>query len=170
MLPQRCNPALLASREESLAGTLPVGALDRLVRAVDDAVHPARVSLGFRQDTRGRIRVDGRVEVPVQLTCQRCLESFETNLKASVDVLVVRSEDGAEPGDQDGDTIEIEGDTLPLTELIEDELLLALPMHASHPPGRCTPPAIPRSRDANPDATPPGPLASLAELVHPEPT
>lgn len=170
MLPRFCNPDLLASREGRLSGALPAGWLDRLPQAVDRAAGPVRVNLDFRRDAMGRTCIGGRLEVPVRLTCQRCLESFEVNLDATLDVLVVRSEEEAEAGRRGGEAVHIEGDYLSLVDLIEDELILALPMHASHPPGQCTAPAIPESCDADLDAAPPGPLAALAELIHPKPT
>ena len=170
MLPRFCNPDLLASREERLSGALPAGRLQRLLQAVDHAALPVRVDLEFRQEATGRTSVGGRLEVPVRLTCQRCLESFEINLDATVDVLVVRSEGGADGRGEGREVVRIEGDCLSLVDLIEDELLLALPMYASHPAGHCTPPAFPGSRGTQSDAAPPGPLADLAQLIHPNPT
>ena len=170
MLPRFCNPDLLASREGRLSGTLPAGWLDRLPQAVDRAADPVRVNLDFRRDAMGRTSIGGRLEVPVRLICQRCLESFEVNLDATLDVLVVRSEGEAAAKHRDGEAVHIEGDSLSLVDLIEDELLLALPMHASHPPGQCTAPAIPASHRADPAAAPPRPLSALAELIHPKPT
>ena len=170
MLPRICNPTLLASRGERLRGAHPVGELHRFRRAVDHASGPVQVDLHFRQDESGLTRVGGHLEVPVRLTCQRCLEPLELLLDAAVDMLVVRSEGEAERHGQGREAVRLEGHSLPLLELMEDELMLALPMHASHPAGHCSPPAFPAPRSAESETAAPAPFSSLSTLIHSNPT
>ena len=72
-------------------------------------------------------------EAEVQLTCQRCLRPVHEHLQLERSILFVRSEDEAESLDPDS-----EDDVLALPrhlnakELIEDELLLALPLVPRH--------------------------------------
>ena len=170
MLPRNCNPILLASRGERLRGAHPAGELRRFRRAVDHAAGPVQVDLRFGRDESGLTRIGGHLKVPIRLTCQRCLEPLEMLLAVTVDVLVVRSEGEAERHGQGGEAVQLKGDSLPLLELMEDELMLALPMHASHPVGHCSPPAFPAPQSAESETTAPAPFSSLSTLIHSNPT
>ena len=167
MLPRTCNPGLLADRGERLRGALPLGALHRFRQAVDSARGPVRVGLDFTRDETGLASVSGRLEVPVRLTCQRCLEPLDLLLEATLDVLAGRPA-GEDAGREQGrEVLRTRGDLLLLHDVIEDELILALPMHASHPPGYCSPPARPAPRANIPPAAPRSPFAALADLIDP---
>ena len=170
MLPRTCNPDLLASRGARLCGALPASGLRRLLGAVDHAVGPVRATLDFERDEAGLARIAGRLEVPIQLTCQRCLAPLEVLLNARVDILVVHSEKETERCGQGREVAQMQGDSLLLHEMIEEELILALPMHASHPRGSCSSPTIPSSPSAASEAPPSNPFAALATLTDPSTT
>ena len=170
MLPRTCNPDLLASRAERLRGALPVDGLRRFLRAVERAADPVRVDLRFQRDESGLTRIGGRLEVPIRLTCQRCLEPFDFRLDATLDLLVVRSEGEAERRGREREVVRLDGDSLPLLDVIEDELMLALPMHAFHPPGRCSAPVLPLPASVESGTRTRGPFAGLEELIHSHPT
>lgn len=165
MLPERCNPGSLASRGERLRGVLPADLLTRFRRAVDDAAGPVRVDLHFQRDDTALASISGALEVTVRLTCQRCLEALDLRLDAPVDLLVVRSGGEVEGRERGREVLAIHGDRLSLHEMIEDELLLALPMHASHPRGDCAPPARPAARSRESGTRSAGPFAALADIV-----
>ena len=167
MLPRTCNPGSLADRGEHLRGVLPPGALPRFRQAVDHAGGPVRVSLDFARDEAGLARVSGRLEVSVRLTCRRCLEPLDLLLEATLDVLAGGTDEEGEWREQGRELLQTRGDLLLLHDLIEDELILALPMHPSHPRGRCSAPAGPASRAGVPAAAPRSPFAALADLIDP---
>jgi uncharacterized protein len=101
----------------------------------------------------------------VWLTCQRCLQAFCLPLAPAVDLQFVRGEDRAAELDA-----EVEHDVLALgaaidaRELVEDELLLAVPLVPRHE--HCPAP-LPHSAAGGPEPTPaaqPSPFAALAGL------
>ena len=101
-------------------------------------------------------------ELPLE--CQRCLKPVVTTVDARRSFLFVRGEDTAAQLDADS-----EHDVLALTraldlrELIEDELLLALPLVPRHEV--CPSPLTMSAADDEPAAeTPPHPFAGLAAL------
>ena len=167
MLPRTCHPGALADRGERLCGALPANDLRRLASAVERVEGPVRVDLEFGRDGSGLASIRGRLESPVQLTCQRCLEPLHMVLRVEVDVLVVPSERESEWQARAREVVYLQDDSLPLHDVIEDELLLALPMHAVHCRDRCSPllgPPVPKDGT---DSSPPNPFAALADLDKP---
>ena len=167
MLPRTCHPGALAARGERLHGALPVSALHRLASAVDRVEGPVRVDLEFGRDDSGLASIRGRLESPVQLTCQRCLEPLDLVLRVEVDVLVVPSHRVSEWRGQAREVVYVQDDSLPLHAMIEDELLLSLPMHAVHCRGRCSAPLVLPVAKGGTASSPPSPFAALADLDKP---
>ena len=167
MLPRTCHPGALAARGARLCGALPVNDLRRLASAVDRVEGPVRVDLEFGRDDSGLASIRGRLESAVQLTCQRCLEPLDLVLRVEVDVLVVHSQREPEWRGQTREVVYVQDDSLPLQAMIEDELLLSLPMHAVHRRGRCSPPPSPPVPNGGTASSPPNPFAALADLDKP---
>ena len=69
----------------------------------------------------------GTLSVPVLLDCQRCLEAVPVDLGTDFAVVAVTSEADAARLATRGDVLELETCEPTLAELIEDELILALP-------------------------------------------
>jgi len=107
-----------------------------------------------------------QVQAQVWLTCQRCLQPYEVPLALDRRLRFVRGESQAEALDA-----ELEDDVLALSrsldlrELVEDELLLALPLVPRH---AVCPQPLPMAAEAEPlpDAAPerPNPFAVLQGL------
>ena len=143
MLPEYCDPGLLAARGERLRGVVPADLLPRFQGAIEHAGAPVRVSLDFRRERRALAGVDGRLQAPVRLTCQRCLKPLELLLETRIDVILIRAQDEDAATEQGREVIPVPTERLDLHAMIEDELILSLPMHALHPEGSCVAPATP---------------------------
>lgn len=175
--PRRLDVAAFAEAAASLAGEVPLHALARLtegsVAPGDGAVAPVRWSAeGLWRQPAGRpaeIRLRLRAEAEVWLACQRCLEPLRQPLRVDRVLRFVPGEDEAARLDEEG-----EEDVLALTrsldlqELVEDELILELPVVPRH--DRCPvelgrPPAGHGAAAA--DAAP-HPFAALAALKAPK--
>lgn len=145
--PLRLDVAALAAEASELSGAWPTADLPRLSdsqTAPQDGLAAAVTWLA-----RGELRkVTGsepeiwlhlRADARVWLTCQRCLQPFEQALSIDTAVRFVRDEAEAEALDA-----EVEEDVLALPRsldlrgLVEDELLLALPLVPRH--ARCPQP------------------------------
>jgi uncharacterized protein len=156
----------------SLEGHWPLAQLDRLSEsAVADASVPiasTEVSWSARGESRspraGESQVWLHVTASTQLAleCQRCLKPLHAKLRIARSFLFVHGEDAAAQLDADGeDDVLALTRSLDLRELLEDELLLALPLVPRHE-------ACPQPLLAPPDAQPleekPHPFAALASL------
>ena len=91
-------------------------------------------------DARGAMRLHVRVEGVPTLCCQRCLGDLAHTL--AIDRVVMLARDAAElerlEADPDCDVIPLEN-RLDLVALIEDEVLLGLPLAPMHAVGECPP-------------------------------
>ena len=91
-----------------------------------------------RQDQRGSLSLQLAVSGEVGLICQRCLDGMPYTVGVERTLYLARNEAELERLDAlpDSDAIQA-GETLSLVELIEDEVLLSLPLAAMHAEGEC---------------------------------
>ena len=163
--------AAFAKEATEAAGTWPLAALDRLCgEAHVDAKPATDEQVEWRVTGESRARRGGEPQVWLHLecrarlglVCQRCLQSVDTAVDAQRSFQFVADEALAAEIDADSeeDVLALSR-TLSLIELIEDELLLALPLVPRHT--TCPQPLKP------PDNTEPfeeraNPFAVLGEL------
>lgn len=156
-LPAFIDPVRLAELGRSLAGRLPLERMRRLGEVLADRRGEVEVRLEFREEGRGRAVVRGRIGALLRLTCQRCLEPFDFAVDVPVHLVVVGSDAQAQRLAEEEDPLLVgEGQTLSLTEMVEDELLLALPQVPAHPPpcgGGAAWPEVESEREPSPFAS-----------------
>jgi uncharacterized protein len=99
----------------------------------------------------GRTTVDVAIEGIVALRCQRCLQPCECAVDESAQLMVVRDEDEELPGGYE--PVVGSPDHLSLVAVIEEQVLLALPLVPLHEAG--TPGCLPVGDDAVSLAPPP---------------
>lgn len=124
-----------ASAGASLSGALPVRDFSRLhdmlARYEGDVAYEVE---GVR-DARGRPALRLKVRGRLELRCQRCLEPLPFEVQAD-EVLVLagtQAEIDAEPADVEAADRVVAAKEMPVRELVEDELILALPYAPRHP-------------------------------------
>jgi uncharacterized protein len=123
-----------ASAGATRAGVFPVSDFPRLRDMLaDDAGGIAYEVRGMR-DERGRPALQVSVQGTLQLSCQRCLEAMAFEVQADEVLVLAASVDEihAEPADAHAPDRVVAGKEMPLRELIEDELILALPYAPRH--------------------------------------
>jgi uncharacterized protein len=122
----------LADRGVALSGELDVDTLARLKSLLHSGVGSVRATLGFRQRRDGWLGVQLDYQGFVHLVCQRCLEPFRHELEDSVNVVIADGDSlpAAEPTGHE--PFELEGGRLQPAQLIEDELIVAIPLVPKH--------------------------------------
>lgn len=113
------------------AGTISIAALPRLAAAVADIRSQANAELQAMHDG-GQLTVQGKVEATLLLTCQRCFGNMHLPVKAEFNLAWVRNENEALRLPNLYEPLLSASGRVKIAELIEDELLLALPMVALH--------------------------------------
>lgn len=132
-MPERGDPIRLAELGRSYEGELPLSTFQRLADSIRPSDASAAYRIRFDRDERGRGRVHGHVRALLPLVCQRCLETFRlaVDRQWSLVLLQEMAEEALLDAGEDGCLVTDTG--MCLAELVEDELLLALPVVALHP-------------------------------------
>lgn len=168
-LPESLDPWRAADQHKRLEGVLSLGDLSRVVGLVVNPGGQVVYELEFFRDGQRRACVRGRVTATLLLSCQRCLEPVAVGVDARPLLAVVESNAEAERlGDEYDPVLVTEGHMAPL-DLVEEEILLALPQVPTHAPDTCDPQAMVRLREsqaASREEHPFGPLAQLKGRIH----
>ena len=166
--PERIDPYKFARIGESLSGEIAVARMNRLGTSLDNDSGNVEFDLTFGRKERARVAT-GKFKAEVKMICQRCLNQVNVPVRGEVQLEFVVVEEGEEPlarlEDQGYDTVLVINDSLSLVELIEDEVLLALPFSPLHEEGVCPDNAIvEKLQVTNEDPDRPNPFAVLAKL------
>ena len=166
--PARLDVAAFAADGARLDGIWPGAALPRLAESQALPQDEAAAEVAWHCAGERRPVAGGEPELwlhlvahtEVWLTCQRCLQPLRDTLQVDCRLRFVRGEAQAEALDAESeDDVLALSRALDLRELVEDELLLALPLVPRH--DACTPP---RPADPGDDAAPARPFAALQRL------
>lgn len=138
---------------------------DLLPRLAEFAGEGERVEalLRFFRDEEGRRRIEGDVSTCLQLTCQRCLEPVASPIHTQVRLVVVWSEDEVRQLPEELEPWLAGDEPCETAALLEEEILLALPLVALHED--CRAPAQAKKAPALVEPAPrDNPFSVLAEL------
>lgn len=136
-LPVHIDPIRMAESRRLLQGHLALVEMTRLGEALEDTDGEVAVSLEFGTDNEGIRYMRGRIQAEVSLECQRCLESMRYPIDSEFALALVHSAAEAEALPSHYEPLLVEGEPLFLRDIIEDELILALPIVAVHAPEEC---------------------------------
>ena len=137
-LPIQIDPRKLAAQGTELDGFYHADQLQRLNSAVVAVRSPLKVVARFGVDEAGHKVVSGESEVDVDVVCQRCLDPMPLHLNPQFEVEVVWSEDQAERVARQREAWIVGDRYADFRDLLEDEILLALPLVSYHDAGKCT--------------------------------
>jgi len=129
-LPRTCNVQKETVRYGSFEGVISLSDLSRLAASVEDDKANINVTFEFYRNEIGLAVIRGKVKSSLNLNCQRCMQVMRVSIDCDFEFLL-----GADDGDiiaSGLDNIEIENGFIDVYDLIEDELILALPLVSRH--------------------------------------
>jgi len=159
-LPLLVDPRKLADRQSVLDYCVAFADLPRFASALLDNQGSVRMQLSFARDEGNTLILRSALSTKAQLRCQRCLEPVTQDVHSQCNYALL-------PSGKDESTVSAQyellefSESLALAELIEDELLLALPLVAAHKEGECQMPSWSNPQEA---ASKPNPFSVLAQL------
>lgn len=132
-LPAQLDPRKVFRHGFEVEGNIAVSSLPRLRKLLLDDQGRVHASLSFGIDEERRHRVQGQVQAEVNVICQRCMQSMVQSLQDSVDLAVVNSEARMKQLPSNIDPWFCgEDDMLMLAEIVEEQLMLAMPIVTMH--------------------------------------
>lgn len=130
-LPETANFVRQVELNRTLEGVYPLAKLPRLAEVLISDEGYVTVKLEFTRSV-GIASLRGKVSAKLLVECQRCLKPVEIEVSGSFKFALVHSEDEFELLPEEFEPYLIEGEEQSIIDLVEDELLLSLPMVTIH--------------------------------------
>lgn len=164
-IPPHVDPRKLADRSISLAGELQLSQFSRVCELLTNTAGHVRAEFAFSRDEQKVAVMQLKLESEVRMICQRCLDEAVIPVSGEYLYAIVIPGTDAIHLPQGYDALEVGEEPLDLLALIEDELLLALPIVPMHPPEECQQPAgLLESESSKNAVTRSNPFSVLAQL------
>lgn len=122
----------LAEREATLGGELEVSKLTRLASLLHSNVGSVNATLRFVRRRDGWLGAALDYRARIELVCQRCLEPFQHEVAEHVDFVLADSAAMPAVVPEGYEPFELDEGRLRPAELIEDELIVAVPFVPKH--------------------------------------
>ena len=139
LIPEKVDPVRCAEKRLEYSGIIKRQFLGRLSDMTESVESDASVRISFGKDPSGVFTMKGTASAAVTLVCERCGEPFSYDLEAEF-TYACSARQLRDLGAEDiYDAVELDefGD-LSLYGIIEDELILALPMVPKHDISECS--------------------------------
>ncbi|GAA6204392.1 MULTISPECIES: 23S rRNA accumulation protein YceD [Thalassotalea] len=141
-LPITIDPYRSAQRSLECEGIFETSGMNRLLAACESSSEHVHVKVEFGVDELGLVFISAKGSATVVLTCQRCTEAFEHKLLIDFVFSPVKDEEAAENLPSYYDAIELdENGEVNLRDLVEEELLLVIPLIPRHELKDCQSPS-----------------------------
>ena len=125
-----------ARNRSEISGEAPVSGMERLSDLLADSQGMLRYTLRGNSDKDGNLYLEAEIEGVCQLLCQRCLHAMSYPV-AIANRLLLQAEDALVQEDDDAPDSIAPDRHLDLIALLEDEVLLSLPIAPRHAEGEC---------------------------------
>lgn len=132
LIPDYVDARKIFVQQALIEGTLPVAALPRLGELLADTSGMVNLSLRFSIDDEYRRVIDGSLSSKIAVICQRCLEPMQVEIDESFTLALVESEEQAEKLPKRLDPWLCEDVKLPLADIVEEQLILCMPIVNHH--------------------------------------
>lgn len=136
-LPKEINLIKSADLGKKFVGALPLADFPRLVGLICHPEGFVEVDLVSGVDKDGLRYLRGRICLTVELICQRCNEPVAYPLTLNISLSPIVHEQQATELPEQYDPVVTKGESVLLRDLIEEEILLGLPMIPKHEIGQC---------------------------------
>ncbi len=137
-IPEHVDPYRYADQGLALDGSIKMADTPRLSAAVSIVgKEDIAVKVQFGVDEQGITFLKGQVKVQFSLQCQRCMQPYIYEIMSDFVLGVVKTLDEANALPESYEPAVTKEGQLALRELIEDEIILNLPMIPRHEPDTC---------------------------------
>lgn len=136
-IPDHIDPYRMAEQSQHLSGCLQVSEMPRLANNILPSDAMVEVNLDFNRDEQGVYSLIGQLKTVLSLQCQRCMEPFIYEIITSFHLGIVKTIEEANNLPEKYEPALTQDGSLALRELIEDEIILNLPIIPKHDTDEC---------------------------------
>jgi len=129
-LPEKCDLYQLSEKGADIAGTWPVAKMPRLLSMLGSESGQAHAEMHFAKSGRNRY-VKGHITAAVEIQCQRCMDIMTLQIDTEFSLGLVETEAQIDKLPEGFEPLITEGRHF-LPDVIEDELILAVPIVPVH--------------------------------------
>lgn len=137
MLPKQIDLIQLTDNEILLKGEVNLLEADRLLEFTCDNPEAAFIDLRFGRDVQGYRYIKGGITTKINVICQRCSQPMLLVLNIKVAIGLVRTDQEAIELPKQYDPLLLSAQKMPLNALIEEEILLSIPLVPKHAVADC---------------------------------
>lgn len=130
-LPNFIDPHAFADKRRQLSGDIALNQFSRLSDVLSDDQGSVHIELSFLKNRRLSL-IQGDIQTELRVDCQSCLKIMTLPLAVSINLAVVESLAQAEKLASEYDPLIVNEKKISLINVIEDELLLAIPDFPKH--------------------------------------
>ena len=131
------DPIGLAAQGRGFEGRLELANLPRLRPLIKEPYGDVEFSLHFAMDEGGIPCVHGEVKAVLVVECQRCMEDMELPVSSKIRLGIASSRAAVERMPDKYEPLLVGNGEISISSIVEDELILALPIVAMHKPEDC---------------------------------
>lgn len=138
-LPKRLDPIKSAQKRSSYEGVYVASDMLRLGDAVASVLSDVSVKVEFLKDAQSLTYFHGTLAVQVMLVCQRCNQSYSHNVTTAFCFSPVQGSEQIDALPDAYEPVEVDDHgEVDLFQVLEDELILSLPIVALHADEDCS--------------------------------
>ncbi|MCK5871301.1 MAG: DUF177 domain-containing protein [Methylococcales bacterium] len=162
-LPNFIDPHAFADRRRQLSGEIALNQFSRLSDVVSDDQGSVHIDLAFSKNKRLSL-ITGTIQAQLKVECQSCLKSMALPLETTVNLAIIESFAQAERLSSDYDPLILDEKKMSLINMVEDELLLAIPDFPRHQKPCLESSKATKPIEADEPTKPNNPFSILAQL------
>ncbi len=131
-LPKTLDPFKYADQRKELEGEIALQLMPRLTDMLVDDKGSVSVKLDFGRDEQNLRVINGELNATVNIVCQRCLKPVEKSIHSTFALGLILSDEQAMHLPKVYEPLLVQEEKIVLLDVIEEELILSLPMFAYH--------------------------------------
>lgn len=130
-LPEFLDFTRIADKGDEIQGKWPISELPRLKELLVKDTGDIEVRMDFGH--HGRLRtVTGNISGLLKVICQRCMQPMDLELNTEFKLAMVQTEEQADKLPDEFEPLLVDEDKMSVPQMLEEELLLAIPLVAMH--------------------------------------
>lgn len=138
-LPLEVDMFKAALAHRVIEGNLALSTMPRLTPLIADNQGAVSAKLSFGKDIEGLYYIEGKLTCQLTVICQRCMQPMQISIKHSFMLSPAWTDQQAKilPEHYEPMMLQESDDRIMISDIIEDELILQLPLLPKHDVGEC---------------------------------